>query len=331
VIRAVDWVLAHSAEYNIRVVNLSLQEAGPSSFVFDPLDRAVERLWQSGIVVVSSAGNYAVDGAESGVLYAPGNDPFVITVGALDVNRNHDTKDDRGAPWSAYGYTEDGFRKPELAAPGRYLIGGAPIGSVLSLNGGQNPKLVKDSLLQLSGTSFAAPLVSGAAAALLGQHPEWTPDQVKGALMLSASALPSISNWAGGVGELNLKTAVGVKTPPNPNAALNEFLIDDPDGGPTRVFDGSRWIAAVAQGLTPSLSASISASWGSASWGSASWGSASWGSASWGSASWGSVAWSAASWGSASWGSTFSGVTYVPPVMQDAIADYAKQDGNGAG
>jgi serine protease AprX len=320
VIAAVDWILQNRSAYNIRVTNLSLQEALPSSFLYDPLDQAVERLWQAGVVVVAAAGNYAVGGQQSGVLYAPANDPFVISVGATDTAGSPDPKDDTAAPWSAYGYTPDGFLKPELSAPGRYLIGGIPQGSTLAQKGGQNPKLVSQGLLQLSGTSFAAPIVSGAAAALIGAHPGWTPDQVKGALMLGASALPVARQWSGGVGSLNLKTALNLKVdPPNPNLALNSFLVSDPKGGATPIFNGPAWMEAVSN-----------ASWGSASWGSASWGSASWGSASWGSASWGSAAWSSASWGSASWGSaSWSAASYVPPVNVLAIADYAMQDNYG--
>ena len=85
----------------------------------DPLDRAVEELWLNGVVVVTAAGNYAIDGAESGVGFAPANDPFVITVGASDTNGTRvRRRDDFAAPWSAWGSTQDGFRKPELAAPG---------------------------------------------------------------------------------------------------------------------------------------------------------------------------------------------------------------------
>jgi serine protease AprX len=322
VIAAADWILQNGSANNVRVVNLSLQEALPSSFLYDPLDQAVEKLWQAGFVVVAAAGNYGVNGQESGVSYAPANDPFVISVGAIDTNRSPDPKDDKAAPWSAYGYTPDGFRKPELSAPGRYMIGGIPAGSGLALKGGQNPKLVKDGFLQLSGTSFAAPIVSGAAAALIGAHPNWAPDQVKGALMLGASALPKATQFSGGVGELNLKTSLNLKTdPPNPNLALNSFLVSDPKGGAIPVFSGPAWMEAVSN-----------ASWGSASWGSASWGSASWGSASWGSASWGSAAWSSASWGSASWGSgSWSAASYVPPVNVLAFADYALQDDGGNG
>ncbi len=92
VIAAADWILQNKQRYDIRVANFSLHSSRPSSFLTDPLDRAVERLWFAGVVVVTSAGNYAKDGAASGVPFAPANDPFVITVGAADlgsVKRGH--------------------------------------------------------------------------------------------------------------------------------------------------------------------------------------------------------------------------------------------------
>ena len=52
VIAAVDWILANKAAKNIRVANFSLHSSVPSSFVYDPLAKAVERLWLSGVVVV---------------------------------------------------------------------------------------------------------------------------------------------------------------------------------------------------------------------------------------------------------------------------------------
>src|SRR5205823_226998 len=184
VIRAADWILQNRVQYGIRVANFSLETDAPSSFTFDPLDKAVERLWQAGIVVVASAGNYAQNGQPSGVYYAPANDPFVITVGAVDIHGSDDTKDDFNAPWSAYGYTPDGFAKPELGAPGRYMI--EPLSKSATLYSEFASNIVKPGLLQLSGTSFSAPVVSGIAANILGAHPDWSPDQVKGALMLTA-------------------------------------------------------------------------------------------------------------------------------------------------
>ena len=131
VIAAADWILANKDQYNIRVANFSLHSASPASVFYDPLDRAVERLWFNGVVVVAAAGNYGIDGRPSGVTFAPGNDPFVITVGAQDMNHSVSTHDDTAAPWSAFGYTLDGFSKPELGAPGRYIVGPVPNSSTL--------------------------------------------------------------------------------------------------------------------------------------------------------------------------------------------------------
>src|SRR5207237_296335 len=77
------------------------------------------------------------------------------------------------APWSAYGHTLDGFLKPELGAPGRYIVGAVPPDSTLALE--RPASIVAPGYMQLSGTSFAAPVVSGAAADLLAAHPTWTP------------------------------------------------------------------------------------------------------------------------------------------------------------
>ncbi len=142
VIAAIDWILKNRDTYDIRVVNFSLQASRESSFMFDPLSLAVERLWLDGIVVVAAAGNYGTQGDASGVLYAPASDPFVITVGAVDTRGNADVTNDVAAPWSAWGRTPDGFLKPDLSAPGRYMIAAAPQQSTLSQGGGtgQHPR-----------------------------------------------------------------------------------------------------------------------------------------------------------------------------------------------
>ncbi len=300
VIAAADWILAHKDQYNIRVANFSLHNSTPASVFYDPLDRAVEKLWFNGVVVVAASGNYGVNGTPGGVTFAPGNDPFVITVGAADVNGSVTTSDDFAAPWSAWGYTLDGFAKPELAAPGRYMTGPVPSASTLV---SERPTNVKSlGYMELSGTSFAAPVVAAAAAQVLARHPSWTPDQVKGALMLSAKDTPAATPGSLGVGMVDATRAAAVSSPPNPNAALNQFVGPAGDGsGP--MFNAASWANVALSDASWASASWASASWASASWANASWASASWADASWASASWASASWADASWASASWAS----------------------------
>jgi serine protease AprX len=296
VIRAADWILANKARLDLRVANFSLHASNPGSFLFDPLNKAVERLWFSGVVVVTAAGNYGALGR--GVPFAPGNDPFVITVGASDIDGSVGPRDDFEAPWSAWGYTLDGFAKPELGAPGRYVVGAVSPGATLATDRPEN--VVAPGYMQLSGTSFSAPIAAGGAAVLLALHPNWTPDQVKGALMMTVKATPGATPYSIGVGEIDVARAAALVDPPNPNAGLDQFLVSDPlTGG--MLFDTAGWTSAALLGASWTSASWTSASWTSASWTSASWTSASWTSAAWVSASWTSANWTSASWTSASW------------------------------
>jgi serine protease AprX len=297
VIAAADWIYEHHERLNIRVANFSLHGTTLASLVSDPLDKAVERLWLSGIVVVTAAGNYAVDGEESAVPFSPGNDPFVLTVGATDTRGSYTQRDDVAAPWSAWGYTRDGFAKPEIVAPGRYIA--AAVSADTKLARERPERIVEPGYMQLSGTSLAAPVVAGSAANLLAAHPSWTPDQVKGALMLTAEPLPQAKPRSVGVGALRVAEAAAVEDPPNPNAALAPFVATDP----TPMFDADRWTSAVEADPAWSSVAWGSVAWGSAAWSSVAWGSVAWGSVAWGSVAWGSVAWGSVAWGSVAWGS----------------------------
>ncbi len=287
VIAACQWILDNKGKYNIRVANFSLHSSYSTNFYRDPLDLAVEKLWFSGVTVVAAAGNYGSATGPSGVLYAPGNDPFVITVGAVDIGNSTRSNDDAVASWSAYGYTKDGFYKPELAAPGRYMVGPIPSGSTIAASRPAN--MVGTDRIELSGTSFAAPVVAGTAADMLARHPEWTPDQVKGALMRATRKVRSGVAAAAGLGELTASRAVASSYAPIANVGLNQYLTSS--GGSGLSFDAQSWSSVAKANM----------SWNSMSWSSQSWSDQSWSDQSWASMSWADMSWSSMSWADMSW------------------------------
>ena len=80
-LQAMHWVSAYKDQFGIRVLNLSWGTDSTQDPAVDPLNHAVQRLWQQGIVVVVAAGN---SGPHAGTITKPGDDPMVLTVGAYD-------------------------------------------------------------------------------------------------------------------------------------------------------------------------------------------------------------------------------------------------------
>ncbi len=277
VLAALNWILANKDKYNIKVVNMSLTGNGEASVETDPIDQAVEKLWLSGVVVVSASGNHGQP--DSAVkLSSPGNDPFIITVGATGVNGTADPSDDTRAPWSAYGTTADGFSKPDLVAPGRFIVAPTPTnGYLVSMEPDRVPAA---GYLWMSGTSFASPMVAGAAAQILARHPDFTPDQVKGALLSTAS---SIADKVGtGAGELNAAAAAAVTSPSNPNAALAPFVTSSA-GVPT--FDAVAWGNAATQ-----------SGWTMSGWTMSGWTESGWTESGWTESGWTESGWTESGW-----------------------------------
>ncbi len=178
VIYGIQFAIDHQRDYNIRVINMSLDAATPQSYKTDPLDAAVEAAWMHGIVVVAAAGNLGE--VPNAVQYAPANDPYAITVGATDENGSANPLDDTIASWSSRGVTQDGFQKPDVYAPGAHIV------SVLAPNSYFSSEcptcIIGGQYIRTSGTSMAAPMISGLVADLLQARPDLSPDQVKGAL-----------------------------------------------------------------------------------------------------------------------------------------------------
>ncbi len=252
VLIGIDWVLYHAKEYNIRVINLSLAADSTESWQTDPLARAARSAVAAGITVVAAAGNFGVSasGAERyGTVSSPGHDPSVITVGAANTCGTAARSDDsvnffssrgpnRGASTDANGNrSADNLLKPDLVAPGNRIVGAMATdkggaGTLPRYLGTTYPALPAGSglaqqtagktLMTMSGTSVAAPVVAGAAALLLQANPGLTPPLIKAILQYSAQPLPGASLLQQGAGLLNIEGAVRLaQALPAPVSTLN--------------------------------------------------------------------------------------------------------------
>lgn len=172
VIKAIQWAITHKDEHNIKVLNLSAKTVAKLSYRVDPLARAIERSWDFGLVPVVAVGN---EGPGDETIGSPAHAVKVISVGGVNDRGTSDRADDRMYRNSARGPTPvDGLTKPDLVAPAQNIRAAANRG------GGYVTK---------SGTSMAAPAVSGLAALMLERHPEATPAQVKLALTATAERI----------------------------------------------------------------------------------------------------------------------------------------------
>jgi len=192
VIAAIEQAIALQSTYNIRVINMSLGRPVFESYTLDPVDQAVEAAWKAGIVVVAAAGNSGRSGAANGfaTIGVPANDPAVITVGATMTMLTPTRVDDQIASYSSKGPTVlDHIVKPDLVAPGNRQVSLRVAGSTLDTTYPQYevaPSSRTAMYYELSGTSMATPIVTGAVALMLQQNPALTPDQVKARLMKTA-------------------------------------------------------------------------------------------------------------------------------------------------
>ena len=222
VIYGIQFAVDHRRQFGIRVVNLSLSSTVAESYMTDPLDAAVESAWFSGLVVVAAAGNEGT--RADAVSYAPANDPFVITAGSTVDRCTWTNTDDVLAPWSSRGLTQDGVRKPEVLAPGTSLVGAlSPHSDMTDLC----PACVVDRrYFRVSGTSMSAAVVSGVAALMLEEHPEWTPNQVKGAMIATLENVPGAGATVDAAAALDGSGSANGGLVPNPLVSPETGQID---------------------------------------------------------------------------------------------------------
>jgi serine protease AprX len=194
VIKGIQYVVKNRSRYDVRVLNLSISATVSVPYFVDPLNRAVEQAWARGITVVTAAGN---NGSAPGTVTVPGNDPYVITVGAVDEHRTPGYwADDTLPDWSAAGPTGDGFVKPDVVAPGVNIITFMYKDPQVPSRSQQIVQIHPDnaittSLFRMSGTSMSSAVASGVVALMVQANPELNPDQIKYRLM--ASARPAVA------------------------------------------------------------------------------------------------------------------------------------------
>jgi serine protease AprX len=313
VIAALQWVVTHRAQYGIKVLNLSFGTDSVQPYAVDPLNAAVERAWAAGITVVVSSGNRG-----PGTINKPGDDPYVITVGAADLKQTADRRDDEVAPFSSSGITQDGFIKPDLVAPGTTIVATRDAGSTIdSLH---PDAIVDENYFKGTGTSQAGAIVSGVAALLYDANPALRPNTVKSILM-GSTIRSSQYRTGGGSGLVDVTGAFqGI----NSGSWANSGLVRSLGAGS---LEGSRGRFHVHTDLDHDGQLELvtgeqdvlgapwdSTSWSSTSWSSTSWSSTAWSSLisenpgwssnSWSSTSWSGMYWSSTSWSSNSWSST---------------------------
>jgi len=231
VITAIQYAVARKQSLDIDIINISLGHPVYEPAATDPLVQAVEAAVRAGITVVVSAGNNGtmLDGTGItgfGGINSPANAPSAITVGATDTLNTATRADDVVASFSSRGPTPyDNLAKPDLVAPGRHLVAAVPVSSTLGTTLADRlicPKGCNSqntaAYLSLSGTSMAAAVVSGTAAAVLRANrstgsatsANLTPAALKAILEYSAIPLDAADPLEQGAGEINPTGAIAL-------------------------------------------------------------------------------------------------------------------------
>ncbi len=341
IIAALNWVTEHQTARDgskVRVVNLSFGTDSVQPYQIDPLVAAAENAWRHGLVVVVSGGN---EGAHAGRLTDPAMDPYVLAVGASDSQENIlGWSSPAVAPFSSRGTTQ---RHVDLLAPGTSIVSLRDPGSFVDVNHPEGRVSGDPSgrLFRGSGTSQAAAVVSGAVALLLQAYPTLTPDQVKAALVSSATSMPLTNRLDTGAGELNVAAALsaaativatgspGLLSSLTGASVTQQFPLSTGTGsleaarGGNDLVDadgnvlsgevdvqGNPWNAAAWWRASSGLTSWSGGTWMGEVWTGAGWAAQAatstpprWSSARWSSARWSDANWDSARWSSARWSS----------------------------
>lgn len=186
IIKGLNWILENKKRYNIKLVNISI---GTTSTCCEDesseLVSCVDSLWDSGLIVVSSAGN---DGPAPYTITVPGISRKIITVGTNDIMSGYDKTGHTRTSYSSAGPTHCHISKPDIVAPGNNI----------------RSCFFNNAYTTKSGTSMSTPIVTGAAALILSANPYLTNTEIKKMLCSYADNL-GLDRNVQGHGFLNIK------------------------------------------------------------------------------------------------------------------------------
>ncbi len=247
-VKALQWVLQHHAQYQVKIVNMSLGADEAISYRQSEIDLLCEKLIAANITIVAAAGN-----DENGLIKPPANALNVIAVGGID---DENQLGDTYKPYhSSYGKTGDDLMKPELVAHAiwiaapilpctkeqqecltLYQLVNTPDDQLLNrlqdhihhiINRGlftnvqdincirqkivqriQACKYIAPHYMHADGTSFAAPIVTAVIAQLLEENPDLTPAMIRETLFSTARRADGIPAERQGFGVIQPRKAL---------------------------------------------------------------------------------------------------------------------------
>lgn len=335
ILASIQWVVAHKDAYGIDVLNLSLGSDSTQDYRLSPLNYAVEKAWSEGIVVVVSASN---SGPDSGTITKPGDDPYVITVGASNHEGTLPTDDDMVPVFSGRGPTpSNGFAKPDVVAPGVHTVSLRSPGSGIDNNYGSTAALPGD-YFKGTGTSMSTAYTSGVVAQILQRNPSLTPDQVKHRLMSTARTIADADPLAAGKGLVDAYAAttsssllaantglarstglgllatdrgsieIDVTTPLGSAALTGEFVAQT---DPSKVDPTNPLGLVPFSSVTYTTTGWDGTTWKGTTWKTLEWAGTSWKGTTWKATVWDGTTWKGTTWKNADWdGTTWKGVDW---------------------
>ncbi|HEX2069594.1 MAG TPA: S8 family peptidase [Actinomycetota bacterium] len=298
VIAGLQWIVGNRATFDIKVLNLAFGTDSVQSYLVDPLNYAVEQVWASGIFVAVAAGNRGPDPATIG---KPSDDPYVVSVGAADLNATTSRTDDSVAEFSSRGPTQDALLKPDLVAPGISIVSNRAVGSTVDL---AHPlAAIDDNYMKGTGTSQATAVIAGVAALMYQAKPSMSANVAKATILQTAGDSTAVQP-GGGSGLVNVSKAVQwAKDGRLNNKPANQNLTPSTGLGSLELSRGSYHIEVDqdGDGVYELLEGEFGFGWTEGEWAAGSWRTASWSASSWRADQWSAGSWRASSWSAGSW------------------------------